>query len=138
MARPRYFDARSASFRAMAPALDGFHGLAFLRGGITASAPRSATASWHLRVVRGGLETRRWGLLKNPDQVVPNDWIARFAMTFRMYENRSDASFLRFMAMAVSRAWTFMFVSPRRMALFSPCSVLAVPCAPSTRHRCRV
>src|SRR6056297_1718539 len=50
MARPRYFDARSASLRAMAPALDGFHGFAFLRGGMTAWAPRSATASWHLRV----------------------------------------------------------------------------------------
>lgn len=28
LARPRYFDARRASFRAMAPAVDGFHGLA--------------------------------------------------------------------------------------------------------------
>lgn len=27
-----------------------FHGLAFLRGGMTARAPRSAIASWHLRV----------------------------------------------------------------------------------------
>ena len=39
-----------ASFRAMAAAVEGFHGLAFLRGGMTAWAPRSATASWHLRV----------------------------------------------------------------------------------------
>jgi hypothetical protein len=50
MARPRYFDARSASFRAMAPAVDGFHGLAFLRGGMTAWAPRPAMALWHSRV----------------------------------------------------------------------------------------
>ena len=28
----------------------GFHGFAFLRGGMTAAAPRSAMASWHLRV----------------------------------------------------------------------------------------
>lgn len=39
MARPRYFDARRASFRAMAPAVEGFHGLAFLRGGLMACAP---------------------------------------------------------------------------------------------------
>ncbi len=48
--RPRYRDALTASFRAMAPALDGLHGLAFLRGGMTAWAPRAAIASWHLRV----------------------------------------------------------------------------------------
>ena len=47
---PRYRDARTASFRAMAPALVGFQGLAFLRGGMTACAPRAAIASWHLRV----------------------------------------------------------------------------------------
>ena len=33
MARPGYLDARKASLRAMAPAVDGFHGLAVLRGG---------------------------------------------------------------------------------------------------------
>ena len=72
MARPRYFDARSASFRAIAPAVDGFHGLAFLQDGSegenaigssdrpNACAPRSATTSWHLRVVTGGLETVQW------------------------------------------------------------------------------
>ena len=50
MARPRYFDARSASLSAFAPAIGGFHGLAFLLGGMTACAPRSAMVSWHLRV----------------------------------------------------------------------------------------
>ena len=61
-ARPRYFDARRASFRATASAVTAFHGLAFLRGGSegtnatgsrerpNAFAPRSAIASWHLRV----------------------------------------------------------------------------------------
>jgi hypothetical protein len=42
--------ARSASFLAMAPAVVGFHGWAFLRGVMTAEAPRSAMALWHLRV----------------------------------------------------------------------------------------
>ena len=32
------------------PAVSGFHGLAFLRGGMMAAAPRAAMASWHLRV----------------------------------------------------------------------------------------
>ena len=34
----------------MAPAMSGFQGLAFLRGGVIAAAPRAAMASWHLRV----------------------------------------------------------------------------------------
>ena len=50
MERPRYFEARRASFRANAPGLVGFHGLAFLRGGMTTAAFRAAIASWHLRV----------------------------------------------------------------------------------------
>ena len=37
---PRYFDARSASLRAAAPTVMAFHGLAFLRGGMIATAPR--------------------------------------------------------------------------------------------------
>ena len=49
-ARPRYFDARTASLRAPAPAEAVCHGFAFLRGGMTASASRSAMASWHFRV----------------------------------------------------------------------------------------
>ena len=49
-ARPRYFAVRRASFRARAPAVLVFQGFAFLRGGMTAWAPRSAIASWHLRV----------------------------------------------------------------------------------------
>ena len=60
MARPRYRDALTASFRAMAPSLVGFHGLAFLCGGMTAWALRAAIASRHFRVVTGGLETVRW------------------------------------------------------------------------------
>jgi len=39
-ARPRYLAARRASFRASAPAVTVFHGLAFLRGRITAWADR--------------------------------------------------------------------------------------------------
>jgi hypothetical protein len=50
IARPRYFDARRASLRAMAPVMAGFQGLAFLRGEMTAWAPRSAMALWQLRV----------------------------------------------------------------------------------------
>lgn len=46
---PRYFDARSASLRATVPAVAAFQGLALLWGGITAWAPHSAMASWHLR-----------------------------------------------------------------------------------------
>ena len=49
-ARPRYFEVRNASFRACAPAVVGFQGLAFLRGGMMAAAPRSPMASWHFRV----------------------------------------------------------------------------------------
>lgn len=49
MARPRYFEAHSASLRATAPGLVGFHGLAFLRGGMTAAVFRAAIASWHCR-----------------------------------------------------------------------------------------
>ena len=48
--RPKRRDARRASLRAIAPAVSGFHGLAFLRGGMMAAAPRAAMASWHLRV----------------------------------------------------------------------------------------
>jgi hypothetical protein len=38
------------SLHAIAPAVSGFQGLAFLRGGMIAAAPRAAIASWHLRV----------------------------------------------------------------------------------------
>lgn len=46
---------RRVSLRAIAPGVSGFswtgfHGRAFLRGGMTAAAPRAAMASWHLRV----------------------------------------------------------------------------------------
>jgi hypothetical protein len=49
-ARPRYLDDRTASLRALALGVSGFHILAFLRGSITACASRAAIASWHLRV----------------------------------------------------------------------------------------
>jgi hypothetical protein len=38
---------------ATAPAVSGFHGLAFLRGGMMAAAPRAAMASWHVAGVEG-------------------------------------------------------------------------------------
>lgn len=38
------------AFRAMAPAVMAFHGFPFLRGGMTACAPRSAMVSWNLLV----------------------------------------------------------------------------------------
>jgi hypothetical protein len=50
MVRPKRRDARRASLRAIAPGVSGFQGLAFLRGGMIAAAPRAAMASWHLRV----------------------------------------------------------------------------------------
>jgi hypothetical protein len=56
IARPRYFEARKASFLATAPAVTVFHGLAFLRGGMTAFAPRSAPlvyVNMHCRAVDG-------------------------------------------------------------------------------------
>ena len=46
---------RKISLRAMAPAVSGFQGLAFFRGGMIAAAPRSAMASWHLRVSKAPL-----------------------------------------------------------------------------------
>ena len=48
--RPRYRCALTASLREIAPALVGFQGFAFLRGGTTAWASLAAMASWHLRV----------------------------------------------------------------------------------------
>ena len=48
--RQRYRCTLTALFRAVALALVGFQGLAFLRGGITASASLAAIAPWHLRV----------------------------------------------------------------------------------------
>jgi hypothetical protein len=48
--RHRYRCALTASLRAIAPALVGVQGFAFLRGGTTAWAPLAAIASWHLRV----------------------------------------------------------------------------------------
>jgi hypothetical protein len=50
MVRPKLHDARRASLRTITPSVSGFHGLAFLRSGMIAVAPRAAMASWHLRV----------------------------------------------------------------------------------------
>lgn len=50
MARPRYRDALTSSLRATDPALERFHGLAFLRSEMTACARRAAIASWYFRV----------------------------------------------------------------------------------------
>lgn len=49
-ARPRYLQALTASFRAIARAVVGLQSWAFLRGGMTAAAPRAAITLWHLRV----------------------------------------------------------------------------------------
>ena len=79
------------------------------------------------------------GLLRNPGQaVVCSSGTIQVSKSARTMRGALAASFLRFMAMAVSRAWIFMFSRPRRIALPSPRSVLAVPCVPSTRHRWRV
>jgi hypothetical protein len=43
-ARPRYFNSLSASLQGTAPGLFALHGLAFLRGGITAAPPHPALA----------------------------------------------------------------------------------------------
>ena len=83
-------------------------------------------------------KTVRWGLLKKSFHAAAGIWArVRFSMIDLM-NCRAAASFLRFIATAVRRAWIFMFSSPLRMALASPWSVLAVPCAPSTRQRWRV
>jgi hypothetical protein len=47
--RPKYFEDCTASFRALAPGVSGFHNFAFVRGRMTAFALRAAIASWHLR-----------------------------------------------------------------------------------------
>ena len=46
---------RKASLRATAPAVSGFHSLAFFRGGIIAAAPRAAIASWHVAGIEGAV-----------------------------------------------------------------------------------
>ena len=43
-ARPKYFDTHRAAFRATALAVTAFHGLVYLRDGMTAWAPRTAMA----------------------------------------------------------------------------------------------
>ena len=66
-------------------------------------------------------ETVRGGLLKKSFQTDARIGRAgRFSMIEHASSIRAAASFLRFMAMAVSRAWIFMFSSPLRMALARP------------------
>lgn len=71
--------------------------------------------------MRGGQEIILWGLLKKSFQddaeIVR---IVRISMNFTRNSSVAAASFLRFIAMAVSRACIFMFSSPLRMALASP------------------
>ena len=55
MVRPKRRDARRASLRAIAPAVSDFQGLAFLRGGLMAAAPRAAVASVALAGVEGAV-----------------------------------------------------------------------------------
>lgn len=84
-------------------------------------------------------ELIQWGLLKKSFQTGAGVGLAARLPTMETKKSITPAaSFLRFMAMAVRRAWIFMFSSPLRMALARPWSVLAVPCAPSTRQRWRV
>jgi hypothetical protein len=84
-------------------------------------------------------ETLSRGLLKTSFQA--DAGFGRAARTSMIKQRNSippAVSFLRFMAMAVRRAWILLFPSPLRMALASPWSVLAVPWVPSTRQRCLV
>ena len=85
----------------------------------------------------GGSEKAPPGLLKKSFHAAAGIWGGvRFSMIDLM-NCRAAASFLRFIATAVRRAWIFMFSSPLRMAQASPWSVVAVPFAPSTRQRWR-
>jgi hypothetical protein len=53
IARPRYFEARNASFLAIAPAVTVFHGFAFLRGEMTARPPGSSRDRTSLTAIAG-------------------------------------------------------------------------------------
>lgn len=78
------------------------------------------------------------GLLKKALQSVTEvDLATKLPMIEMSISIIPAASFLRFMAAAVSRAWIFIFSIPLRMALASSWSIFAVPCAPSTCHRWR-
>jgi transposase len=84
------------------------------------------------------VKTIPWRLLKKPYQGVAGaDRGAPVPRITRMKRRAASASFLRFIAIAVSRAWIFMLSRPRRIALARPCSTLAVPWVPSTRQRWR-
>ena len=56
MVRPTRFDVRRISLRAAAPAVSGFQGLAFLRGGMIAAAPRAAPLMVCKQTTRGGCD----------------------------------------------------------------------------------
>jgi len=106
--------------------------------GARASRPASTGSIGSTARMEEGQQTVLRGLLKRSFHAAAGIWGGvRFSMIDLM-NCRAAASFLRFIATAVRRAWIFMFSSPLRMALASPWSVLAVPCAPSTRQRWRV
>ena len=69
MVRPKRRDARRASLRAIAPAVSGFHGLAFLRGGMIAAAPRAMDGIVVLAGVEGTIGGDTGGLVIGRDLV---------------------------------------------------------------------
>lgn len=110
--RPRYRCALTASLRAIAPALVGFQGFAFLRGGITACASRAAIASWHLCVSYA------------PSAVtLPMSWSA--GIWFRSYGN-TGASLMLLLMTSTARTSSVsssmpMCILRQRRRLGSPC-----------------
>jgi len=64
-----------------------------------------------------------WGLLKKLGQVTARSGLkVRVSIMAQIMKRAAAANFLRFIAIAVSRAWIFMFSRPRRAALFNPWS----------------
>lgn len=101
--------------------------------------PAPLTRRWILVVKwKEDQKTIQWGLLRKSFQIDAGAGLAGRFSTNDQISSMAAASFLRFIAMAVRRAWIFMFSSPLRTARARPWSVLAVPCAPSTCHRWRV
>jgi transposase len=99
----------------------------------TVNTTRAHLAEFGIVVAKGihgeeDQKTVHWGLLKKPDQAIGCiDRVVLFWKITLMTKSTAAPSFLRFMAMAVSRACIFMFPRPRRMALPNPWSVFAVP-----------
>ncbi len=70
-----------------------------------------------------GQKTIPWGPLRKPLQAASGcGWAGRNIMIEQSSIMMAVANFFRFMALAVRRAWIFMFLRPRRIALASPCS----------------